>query len=90
MVSLLRVVDLQGRAVFEAEAIVSGFQYVAVVGKPIEKRSGHFRIAEDSGPLAEAKVGGDDDIRRAMPAQRPRHGHRNRYNPGSPDRRATA
>lgn len=41
----------------EAEAVVSGFQNVAVVGEAIEQRSGHLGIAEDVSPLAEAEVG---------------------------------
>ena len=45
----------------EAEAIVSGLQDVAVVGKPIEQRGCHLGIAEHAGPFAEAQVGGDDD-----------------------------
>lgn len=52
---------LLGRAVFEAEAIVAGLQDVAVMGKPIEKRRGHFGVAEHGGPFAEAQVCGDDD-----------------------------
>jgi hypothetical protein len=45
----------------EAEAVVSGFQNVAVVGEAIEQRSGHLGITEDVSPLAEAEVGRDDD-----------------------------
>jgi len=50
-----------GRAVLEAEAIVSGFQDVAVVGEPVEQRGGHLCVAEHAGPFTEAEVGGDDD-----------------------------
>ena len=50
-----------GRAVLEAEAVVSGFQYVAVVGEPVEQRGGHLCVAEDACPFTEAEVGGDDD-----------------------------
>ena len=45
----------------EAEAVVSGFKDVAVVGEAIEQGSGHFGIAEYAGPLAEAEIGGNDD-----------------------------
>src|SRR3546814_19832751 len=61
MVFLLLGFALLGRAVFEAEAVVAGFQYVAVVGEPIEERGGHLGIAEHAGTLTEAEVGGDDD-----------------------------
>jgi len=50
-----------GRAVPEAEAVVSGLQDVAVVGKPVEESGGHLGISEDSSPLTEAEIGGDDD-----------------------------
>src|SRR5271155_1857649 len=49
------------RAVFEAEAVVSSFENVAAVGKTIEQRGRHLRVAEHGGPLAEAEIGGDDD-----------------------------
>src|SRR5277367_4214597 len=49
------------RAVFEAEAVVSGFENVAAVGKTIEQRGRHLGVAEHSSPLAEAEVGRDDD-----------------------------
>jgi len=49
------------RAVLEAEAVVSGFEDMAVMGQAIEQRGGHLGIAEDAGPFAEAEVGGDDD-----------------------------
>ena len=32
-----------------------------MMGQAIEQRGGHFGIAEDAGPFAEAEVGGDDD-----------------------------
>lgn len=31
------------------------------MGKPIEERGGHLRIAENDGPFTEAEVGGDAD-----------------------------
>ena len=43
------------RAVFEAEAVVSGFEDVAAVGETVEQRRRHFRIAKDGRPFAEAK-----------------------------------
>src|ERR1700677_456406 len=49
------------RAVFEAEAVVSGFEDVAAVGKTIKQRGRHLRVAEHGGPLAEAEIGRDDD-----------------------------
>ena len=48
------------RAVLEAEAVVSGFEDVAVMGEPIEQRGGHLGVAEDARPFAEAEIGGDD------------------------------
>jgi len=48
-------------AVLEAEAVASDFENVAIVGKPIDQRGGHFDIAEDAGPFAEAKIRRDDD-----------------------------
>jgi hypothetical protein len=45
----------------EPEAVVSGLEDVAVVGKPVQQGGGHFGIAEHVGPFAEAEVGGDDD-----------------------------
>ncbi len=49
------------RAVLEAEAVVSGFKDVAMMGKPIEQCRGHLGITEDAGPFAEAEVRRDDD-----------------------------
>src|SRR5271165_5141248 len=49
------------RAVLEAEAVVSGFEDVAVVSEAVEQRRRHLGVAEDSGPFAEAEVCGDDD-----------------------------
>ncbi len=48
-----------GGASFEAKAIVSGFEDMAVVGQPIEQGRGHFGVAEYAGPFREAEVGGD-------------------------------
>jgi hypothetical protein len=49
------------RTVFEPEAVIAGFEDVAVMGEAIEQSRGHLGVAEDRGPLAEAQVGGDDD-----------------------------
>ena len=50
-----------GRAVLEAEAVVSGFEDVAMMSEPVEQRGRHLCIAEHAGPFAEAQVGGDDE-----------------------------
>ena len=50
-----------GRAVPEAEAVVSGFENVAVMGEPIEQRGCHFGVAKHAGPFGKAEIGGDDD-----------------------------
>lgn len=49
-----------GRAVLEAEAVVSSLQDVAVMGEAIEQRRRHLGVAEDGRPFAEAEIGGDD------------------------------
>jgi hypothetical protein len=48
-------------AVPEAEAVVSGFEDVTMVGQAVEQRRRHLGIAEDARPFREAEVGGDDD-----------------------------
>ena len=45
----------------EAEAVVSGFQDVAVVRQPVEQRGRHLGVTEDIGPFGEAEIGGDGD-----------------------------
>jgi hypothetical protein len=45
---------------FEAPAVVSGFDDVAVVGQAIEQRGRHLRVCEDARPFTEGEVGGDD------------------------------
>ena len=47
-------------AVFEAEAVVSGFQDVAVVREPVQQRRSHLGIAEDDGPFAETEICRED------------------------------
>ena len=50
-----------GRAGLEPEAVVSGFEDVAVVGEAIEQSRRHLGVAKHPGPFAEAEVRGDDD-----------------------------
>lgn len=45
----------------EPEAVIAGFQDVAMVRESIEQRGGHLGIAEHLGPFAEAEIGGNDD-----------------------------
>ena len=49
------------RSAFEAPAVVSGLDDIAVVRQTIEERGRHLGICEDTGPLTEGQVGGDDD-----------------------------
>ena len=44
----------------EPEAVVAGFENVAVMGEAIEQGGCHLGVAEHPGPLAEAQIGGDD------------------------------
>ena len=44
---------------FEAEAVIAGFDDVAVMGKVVEQGRGHLGVAEDPGPFAEAQIRGD-------------------------------
>ena len=48
-------------AVFEAPAVVVGFDHIAVMGEPVEQCGGHLGVAEDVRPFPEGQVGGDDD-----------------------------
>jgi hypothetical protein len=48
-------------AAFDPPALISGFDDLAVMGQAVERRGGHFGVAEDAGPLAEGEVCGDDD-----------------------------
>ena len=47
--------------VFEAPALVAGFENVAVVRQPVEQRGGHFGINEDARPFGEGEIGRQDD-----------------------------
>ena len=44
----------------QTEAVVGGFENVAVMRRPVEQSRGHLGIPEHAGPLAEAEVSGDD------------------------------
>jgi hypothetical protein len=46
---------------FEAPAVVSGFDDIAVMGQPIEQRRCHLGVGEHTQPLTEGEIGGDDD-----------------------------
>jgi hypothetical protein len=48
-------------AAFEAPAVVTGLDDVAVVGQAIEQCGRHLCIAEDTRPFTEGQVRGDDD-----------------------------
>lgn len=48
-------------AVLGAGAVVSGFKDVAMMGKLVQQRCGHFGIAENAGPFADAQVRGCDN-----------------------------
>ena len=48
-------------AAFEAPAVVTGLDDVAVMGQAVEERGRHLGIAEHAGPFAEREIGGDDD-----------------------------
>ena len=43
------------------EAVIPGFEDVAVVGEPVEQSGGHLGVAKHPCPFAAAEVGGDDD-----------------------------
>jgi hypothetical protein len=38
--------------VFHSAGVVSGFDYLTVMGDPVEHGGGHLLVAEDLGPLA--------------------------------------
>jgi hypothetical protein len=48
-------------AELETEAVVSGFENVAAVGKTVEQQGRHLGVAEYGGPLADAEISRDDD-----------------------------
>ena len=48
-------------AVFEAPALVAGFEDFAMMGQAIEERRRHLGVAKYTGPIAKGQIGGDDD-----------------------------
>jgi hypothetical protein len=48
-------------AAFEAPAVVSSFDDIAVVSEAIEQRGCHLSVREDARPFAGGEIGGDDD-----------------------------
>lgn len=53
---LLPLSFCRGGTRLKAEAVVAGFDDLAVLNEPIEQRCGHFRISDHAGPCAEAEV----------------------------------
>src|SRR5471032_3555398 len=49
------------RAVFKTIAVVSSFDYMAMMGEPIKQSRRHLRVAEHRAPFRKAQVGCDDD-----------------------------
>ena len=43
--------------VFEAPALVAGFEDVAVMGQPVEQRRGHLGVGEDARPFGKGEIG---------------------------------
>ena len=58
---LLSLLGFLHGTVSEPEAVVSGFQDVAVVSETVEESCRHLGVTEYGGPFAEAEIGGDDD-----------------------------
>ena len=52
-----------GAALLEPVGIVAGFDDMAMMGQPIQKRRGEFGITEYAAPFGEGQVGRDDDAR---------------------------
>ena len=48
-------------SVFEAPALVAGFDDVAVMRQSIEQRCGHFGVAKDARPFGKGEIGRQDD-----------------------------
>ena len=48
-------------AVFEAPALVAGFDDFAMMGEAVEERGCHLGVAKHTGPIAKGQIGGDDD-----------------------------
>ena len=48
------------RRVLVPVAVVASFKNVAMMGQPVQKRSGQFCIAEHISPFRKAQIGGDN------------------------------
>ena len=48
-------------SVFEAPALVAGFENVAVMGQPVEQRRGHLGVGKDARPFGKGKIGRQHD-----------------------------
>jgi hypothetical protein len=48
-------------AVFEAPALVAGFDDFAMMRETVEERGCHLGVAKHTGPIAKGQIGGDDD-----------------------------
>src|SRR6516164_11593959 len=48
-------------SVFEAPALVAGFENVAVVGQPVEQCRGHLGVGEDARPFGKGEIGRQND-----------------------------
>ena len=48
-------------AVFEAPALVAGFDDFAMMGEAVEERSCHLGVAKHTGPIGKGQIGDDDD-----------------------------
>ena len=46
---------------FEAPALVAGFDEFAMMGEAVEERSRHLGVAKYTWPIGEGQIGGDDD-----------------------------
>jgi hypothetical protein len=73
-------------AVLEAPAAVAGFNDIAMVRKPVEQRSGHYRIAEGVRPFGEGQIGGHNDRGAPISLQARIDETRLRNCPGSEDK----
>src|SRR5246127_4751351 len=49
------------RAVFEAPALVPGFDDFAMMGEAVEERGCHLGVAKHTGPITKGQIGGDND-----------------------------
>src|SRR5262249_58714307 len=51
----------RSRAVFEAPALVAGFDDFAMMGQAVEECGRHLSVAKHTGPIAKGQIGGNDD-----------------------------